>query len=297
MQPRYDMIAIDLDGTLLDSHGKVSRRNLEAVHAARNAGLQVIVCTGRGLVECDHVLSAIEQIEPVIVAGGSITACPVKRSTINRFALDAATVTNAVMRLLEHEHPVMVLKDPSHAGYDYLMVVGEKQLALDPVTVWWLEKMNVKHRFCCGLHEDEHPEHTVRLGVCGLSSAMARITADLREQFTGQLFMHHFGAVVAPEHASHLPDGEQLHILEVFDSRAHKWAAIEWLATRDGIDRSRVCAIGDQINDLTMIREAGLGVAMGNAIPEIKRLAKQETASHDEDGVAIAIEKVLSGEW
>jgi 5-amino-6-(5-phospho-D-ribitylamino)uracil phosphatase len=297
MAARYDMIAVDLDGTLLDSRSRVSARNLEAVRAAREAGIQVVVCTGRGLVECEHILEAIEQVEPVVVAGGSITACPVERRTLNRFALDAALVSDAVARLLSHDHPVMVLKDPSHAGYDYLMVVGEKNLALDPVTVWWLESMNVKHRFCCGLHEDEHPDHSVRLGVCGLSSALGRITADLRASFGERAVMHHFGAVVAPEHAARLPDGEELHILEVFDGRAHKWAAVEWLAARDGIDASRVCAIGDQINDVSMIEGAGLGVAMGNAIPAVKAVAQRETAGHDEDGVAVAIEKVLSGAW
>lgn len=291
------MIAVDLDGTLLDSRGRVSDRSVEAVRAARSAGVKVVVCTGRGLVECEHILQAIEQVEPVVVAGGAIMACPVERRTLNRFGLDAGLVQDAVDRLLEHEHPVMVLKDPSHAGYDYLMVVGEQRLALDPVTVWWLQTMNVQHRICCGLHEDEHPEHTVRLGVCGLSGALGRMSEDLRASFRDRAVIHHFGAVVAPEHAARLPDGEQLHILEVFDSRAHKWAAVEWLAEREGIVRERICAIGDQINDVSMIEGAGLGVAMGNAIPAVKALAQRETASNDENGAAMAIERVLKGEW
>jgi 5-amino-6-(5-phospho-D-ribitylamino)uracil phosphatase len=297
MAPRYDMIAVDLDGTLLNSRGEVSARNLDAIRAARAAGLRVVICTGRGLVECERILQAIEQVEPVVVAGGSMTACPVARRTLHRFALDAELVPKAVERLLGHDHPVMVLKDPHHAGYDYLMVTGEKNLALDPVTVWWLESMNVTHRFCCGMHEDEHPEHTVRLGICGLSSAMAQILEDLREVFGEKAMMHHFEAVVAPEHASQLPDGEQLHILEVFDGRAHKWSAVEWLAARDGIGAERICAIGDQINDVTMIQFAGLGIAMGNAIPKIKALAQREKLSNDEDGVAVAIERVLEGLW
>lgn len=294
---RYDMIAVDLDGTLLDSRGRVSEANAAAVRAARERGVRVAVCTGRGLVECAHLLEAIGQQDPVVVAGGSIVACPQERRTIHRFALDEDLVARAVDRLLGHGHPVMVLKDPLHAGYDYLMVVGEQNLALDPVTVWWLEHMNIKHRFVASIAEDEHPEHSVRLGVCALSGAMAEIDADLRGAFGQQATMHHFPAVVGPQHADRIPPGQKLHILEVFDRDASKWSAIRWLADRDGIRPERICAIGDEINDLPMISGAGLGVAMGNAIPGVKSAAGRQTLSNDEDGVAYAIGKVLGGEW
>src|SRR5262249_42886300 len=143
MPRRFDMLAVDLDGTLVNSRGEVSPGNAAAIRAARDAGMRIAVCTGRGLAECVHFLEAIEQDEPVAVAGGSIIACPVQRRTIHRFALDRTLVARAVERLLSHNHPVMVLKDPVHAGFDYLMVIGPQRLALDPVTVWWLERMNV----------------------------------------------------------------------------------------------------------------------------------------------------------
>src|SRR5262249_19732609 len=140
MARRYDMLAVDLDGTLVNSRGEVSPANAAALRAAREAGMRVAVCTGRGLAECAHFLEAIDQNEPVAVAGGSIIACPVQRRTIHRFALDPELVERAVERLLSHNHPVMVLKDPVHAGFDYLMVIGQQRLALDPVTVCWRER-------------------------------------------------------------------------------------------------------------------------------------------------------------
>jgi hydroxymethylpyrimidine pyrophosphatase-like HAD family hydrolase len=176
-------------------------------------------------------------------------------------------------------------------------VVGEERLALDPVTTWWLESMNVKHRFCCHVREDEHPEHTVRLGVCGLSSAMGEIESDLKASFGERAVMHHFAAVVAPEHAARLPDGERLHILEVFDREASKWSAVRWLAAREGIRSERICAIGDEINDLPMIAGAGLWIAMGNAVPSVKAAANRHTLGNDGDGVAHAIDMVLTGAW
>jgi hydroxymethylpyrimidine pyrophosphatase-like HAD family hydrolase len=295
--PRYDLIAIDLDGTLLDSRRRVSPANVRAVQAAREAGVQVVVCTGRGLVESAEALAAIEQRDPVVVAGGSIVSCPVTTSTLHRFSLKASLVERAVPRLIDHGHAVMILKDPVAAGYDYLIVHGPERHSLDPVTRWWFEKMNVRVRYVDHLHEDEHPEHSVRLGVCALSGVLDVIHNDIHQSFGEHATMHHFPAVLEPEHAARLPEGQKLHILEVFDRSASKWSAIQWLAQRRGIQPERICAIGDEINDLPMIRSAGLGVAMGNAVPAVAAAAGRRTASNDEDGVAHAIHNVLSERW
>ncbi len=294
---RYGLIAIDLDGTLLDSSSRVSPANARAVRLARESGAKVAVCTGRGLVECRQYLEAIEQVEPVIVAGGSIIACPRTSRTLHRFKLDQKMVRHAVDRIHQHGYPALVLKDPVEAGYDYLVVTGEADHPLDPVTRWWFESMDVKVRFARHLAEDAHPEHTVRLGACGMSGAMARVEQDLVETFEDEVHLYHFPAVVAPEHASTTSDGQTLHVLEVFDKNANKWSAIEVLAGMLGVERSRIAAIGDQINDVTMLKGAALGVAMGNAVPAASAVADRHTSSNDQDGVARAIGMMLSGEW
>lgn len=294
---RYDMLAVDLDGTLLSSERRVSRANAEALAEARRAGMTVTVCTGRGLVECEEVLRSIEQAEPVVVAGGSMLACPVTRGTLHRFPLEPEMVARATDRLLSHGHAVMVLKDPAAAGYDYLVVVGEKGHTVDPVTRWWFEQMPVKVRYAARIEEDEHPEHSVRLGVCGLSGMLAEIAGDLSESFGEQAVMHHFPAVVGAHLAGTLPAGQRVHILEVFAAQATKWSAIQWLAEGRGVDPARIAAIGDEINDLPMIRGAGLGVAMGNAVEPIRAAASRHTRSNDDDGVAWAVRRILDGEW
>jgi hypothetical protein len=88
-----------------------------------------------------------------------------------------------------------------------------------------------------------------------------------------------------------------MHVLEVFDSRATKWNAIAQLARDWSIPHDSIMAVGDEINDLDMIASAGLGVAMGNAVPAVQAVAKRHTLRHTEDGVAVAIRSALRGEW
>jgi hydroxymethylpyrimidine pyrophosphatase-like HAD family hydrolase len=294
---RYDLLAIDLDGTLLDTSSRVSERNIAAVRRARAAGIHIVVCTGRGLVECRQYLDAIGQVDPVIVAGGSIIACPVTSRTVHKFNLHLRMVQHAVDRIHGHGYPALVLKDPVEAGYDYLVVTGSQDHPLDPVTKWWFESMSVKVRYVRELSEDQHPEHTVRLGACGMSGSMSLVQEELLSAYRDELHMHHFPAVVAPQHASTTDDGQVLHVLEVFASNANKWAAIEVLSSGLKIEHSRIATIGDQINDVPMLKAAGLGIAMGNAVPAARQVAKRHTLVNDEDGVAHAIDRILSGEW
>ncbi|HEY7974621.1 MAG TPA: HAD family hydrolase, partial [Ktedonobacterales bacterium] len=81
--------------------------------------------------------------------------------------------------------------------------------------------------------------------------------------------------------------------LTVFSPDASKGASLRWLAQRLGIPMDQTMAIGDGVNDVSMLREAGLGVAMGNAAPEVRQAADAVTAAFDEDGAALAIERYV----
>lgn len=265
--------------------------------AARRAGIFVTLCTGRGLIESVFAAKAVGQREPMVVAGGSIIACPQTHATLHRYAMPREIVARAAETLLSHRLPVMVLKDPVSAGYDYLMVIGPERLALDPVTQWWLESLAVRVRYADHLEDDDHPEHTVRFGACAHAERLDPICAQLHEAIGHAAALHHFPAVVAPEHAREPEPGRTLHVLEGFSRDASKWTAISHLAAQRGIDAARIAAIGDQINDMSMISAAGLGIAMGNAVPSIKATAVRHTTSNDEAGVAHAIDNILKGQW
>jgi hypothetical protein len=295
---RYDLLAIDLDGTLLRRDGSVSDTNVEAIRVARAAGLRTIVCTGRGLAECAQVVERIAQEDPVVVAGGAIIACPVRSTTLHRFALELDLAQSAVDCLLDHGAPALVLKDPAAAGYDYLVIDGPGRIPLDPVTLWWFETMRCRVRYLRDLRDDEHPEHTVRVGACAMSGQLSTLRARLEGVALDRGIVHHFPAVAAPHHVSRLDDGQTLDILEVFSASATKWSALTHIAPSLGAhDAARIAAIGDEINDLPMLRNAGLGIAMENAVPSAKAAAKRHTRSNTDDGVAHAIYQILDGAW
>jgi len=290
--PPLDAIAIDLDGTLLSPEGRVAERDRAAVLRARDAGVAILVCTGRGLAESRFAMEAIEQREPVVVAGGSIVADPVSGETLKRAEMDDAIVRRAVDLFHNHQSPALVCKDPHGLDYDYLVLEGADRHPLDPTSAWWFGEHKLRVRTGEHVHHDEHPEHTVRVGMCAVSERSGKAADIVRRDFGDAVVMHDFGAVHPLDH-----DAEPVHILELFSPDATKWGGIAWVCAQRGLDPARTAAIGDEVNDLTMIEAAGVSIAMGNAKTVIKQAADHHTASNTEGGVAHAIERLLSGVW
>ena len=300
--PRYDLLAIDLDGTLLNSCGLISDGNHRAIERANAAGIRVSVCTGRGFNECKRYTAQMGHTEPVVVAGGAILSHAQTGRTLHRFPMERGLVARLVGSLTAHGHAALVLKDPAgeedpglRPGHDYLIVSARGEEAIDPVSRWWFKEHRIGFHVVPSLDHDEHPGHTVRVGVCGTRGRTQAAADELQRDFAGEVAFHHFGAVVPGDDKK--PMDDQIVILEAFDKRVNKWAAIRWLAERRGIDPKRIAAIGNDINDVAMLEGAALGVAMGNAIPEARGAADRHTLGNDADGVAHAIDKILAGEW
>jgi len=132
----------------------------------------------------------------------------------------------------------------------------------------------------------------LRVGVVANHERMRQVTAQLRADFGDEeILLHYFAAVQNPD------PRETIYILEIFAAGVDKWRGIRWLAGQWEIDEADIVAIGDEINDLAMIRRAPCGIAMGNAIPAIREAADHITLDNTRDGVAHAIDQLRSGEW
>jgi hypothetical protein len=267
----------------------VSEANVRAIDRAREDDMDVLIATGRGYVESKHYLEAIGHRGCLIAAGGSIVCDAETGRTLRRSVMDRGLVVDVTRALLHHGHKVLLLKDPDSTGYDYL-AVGPAEL--DPASQWWFETMPVRVRFVHEVEDDPHPRETVRVGAVASEHEIAPIASALADEIGDRGFLQHWAAVTESELT-----GERTHLLEVFNPDVDKWTMIERYCAERGIRRERVAAIGDGLNDVRMVREAALGIAMGNADDRVRAVADRFTESNVDDGVAGAIDRLLEGAW
>jgi len=289
MTRRYDLLVIDLDGTLLNQSGDVSDRDLDSIHRARDAGLEVMVATGRAFVECAHTLRAIDHQGWLVAAGGSQLVDSVTGETVDRRTVPRDVIHEVSRCLIDDGHRVLILKDSHRTGYEYV-TVGDGEM--DPASKWWFARIPARVRHLESLDQDEHPEDSLRAGAVGCSSRLEPIAGTLRALLGERCFLQHWSAVT--ESAA---TGSSTHLLEVFTANVNKWTMISSHCQRHEMDSKRVAAIGDGLNDVEMLQNAGLGIAMANAGHEAKAAADRHTNDHNHHGVAEAIDRIISGEW
>ncbi|MFG0331607.1 MAG: HAD hydrolase family protein [Phycisphaerales bacterium] len=295
MPPRgYDLLALDLDGTLLNERGKISAANLRAIADARRAGLQIVVSTGRGYAEAMHSLPVDCLDGAIICAGGAMTVDMISGRTLHRSTMPESLVERVAQTLNEATgHLVLLLKDHDTTGLDYLLVGRGR---IDPASEWWFNQIPVRLSTVERPAEDPHPRETVRVAVVTTVREMSTLWRVMNERFQNETFVHHFPIISGAADGRVEKSGE-IHLLEVFQPETNKWSALAELAAEREIPVERVAAIGDEVNDLAMLRGAGLGIAMGNAPDSVQDAAQQVTETNVNDGVALAIERILEGSW
>ncbi|MGI9012710.1 MAG: HAD hydrolase family protein [Phycisphaerales bacterium] len=286
MRDPIRLLAIDLDGTLLQPDGRVAARDAAAVRMARDAGIDVVIATGRAIIESQSALDAIGREGAFIGAGGAILNDAISDATLDRATMPAEVVTSLVDCLISHGHAAHLLKDADRCGYDYA-IIG--QGALNPATEWWFRTFPVRVRHFARLEDDEHPHETVRCGTVAHETSLSAVVQQIRDDIGDGILLQHWEAVT--ESAAL---GVRTHLLEAFSPGVDKWWMLERYAQQRGIGPAAIAAIGDGLNDVSMVREAGLGIAMANASPAVMHVADQVTVSNSEAGVAAAISTILA---
>jgi len=116
----------------------------------------------------------------------------------------------------------------------------------------------------------------------GTVEQMQELETTLQQEMAGKLHTH---VLHPPRYAG--------YFIEISPKGVTKWSAIQRIAREWGIDDSAICAVGDAVNDIPMIRAAGLGVAMGNAQPVVKEAADRIAPTHDDNGLVEVVEWII----
>jgi len=289
MPPAVDAIAIDLDGTLLNRDGHVSEAHMHALDRARRAGMQIVIATGRAMTESRRVLDSIGHDGCIVHAGGSMISDVPTGRTLHHTAMCAAVVSELTSVLVDHGHRALLLKDRSRTNLDYVAVGGR---AFDRASEWWILHHGVRVVHVHEVSEDPFPGETVRVGAVARADVLAPLADGLVVRMAGRCQMQHWSAVTESQ-----ATGSKTHLLEAFACDTNKSTAFRHWCTLHGIDWSRTAAIGDGLNDVEIVRDAAIGIAMDGGDPRLLAVADKVAPSAEADGVATAIDHLIAGRW
>lgn len=289
----YKIIAIDLDGTLLNSRGEVSIENKKAIKAAKGQGIDVVLASGR---VSDSVLNIAKDIgadKYFICGNGSMIYDIQKDEIVYENVIDK----NKILKLIQmcdensiyysiYTEDAVVTKSINYhvAVYNY----ENTKKSDDKKT-----RINIVEDVYKYVENSDNDKY-LKMTICDNSKI---IFNGIIKKFQNIpdidiLEVSH----MSRKHIKSGTDDVELnyYYTEITNKNVDKWYAIEELAKLKNISISETMAIGDNMNDFLMIKNSGNGIAMGNGNPIVKEIADFVTKDNDEDGVAVAINDILS---
>ncbi|MCA9837399.1 MAG: HAD family phosphatase [Trueperaceae bacterium] len=260
------LIALDLDGTLLNSAGKLSERSLKAIAGLKAKGTRLVLCTGRPPRYIKMLADELELADLVVAYNGAAIVNLTKQTADYRHQLSRAEALE-LLRVMRHSHPEAMAGMETHHG-------------------WYLDEQ---------LYAIRKPQLLAR--NLALPDGYGELESFITNAVIKVFFRH---PDIAAETLSHAIKDLGLYatwsspyLLEVMATKVNKQEAIAHLAEQYDFAQHQVAAFGDQNNDKELISWAGFGVAMANASEELKSAADFVTSSNNEDGVARVLEAWL----
>jgi hypothetical protein len=267
--PFYQLVAMDLDGTLLSRDTIITSRTQKALQDCADAGIKVIFASGRMLSSIMRVAGNASYLAGVIAYNGALIAewpsgrivreRPIPNATARRLVVD---LKKSGVHINIYINDTLYLEEFNEAARNYC-----RNTVVEPSFAKFDEL----------LHRGE-PNPT-KILIIGLPEVLDVMTEEYRDRY--------------PE--LHVTKSRP-YFLEFTASGVNKGVALEELARKLGVPRERTVAIGDAPNDLDMIKYAGLGVAVGNSFDQVKVEADLVAPSNDEEGVAWVIERYILGD-
>lgn len=280
------LLALDMDGTLLNSRGEISPRNVQALQLAREQGVRVALVTGRRFRDARPLALELGLDVPVISHNGALTKHARTLETVAAILLPLEAAQAVLCTGRAHDLDAMVSDD--HEGLGVLLYdrISEGNTALEKYIAWSRrihgDEAEESVRRVPSLEEylDHAPVHISFSGSC---ARMEELAAALKRELGETIKAF---ATMYPKH--------DFALIDVVSPQASKGFGVAAAAAELGVEREEVMAVGDNLNDLEMLHYAGTGVVMGNAQAALHEVDRFHlTATNDEDGVALAVEQFI----
>lgn len=274
--PAIRLIALDLDGTLLDSEKRISPRNRAALEAAAAKGIHIVPTTGRFFDAMPQCVRDLPFVRYAVTCNGAAIYDRIERRNVSSSLIPLGTVF-AILDALD--------------GFDCVY-----ECYMDD---WgWNSESTVAkaNEYAPDVHYADMIRD-LRTHLPDLKAHLRATGHDVQKVLAYVKDPTLYGAItakVAEVAPGTVTTASNPRMFEFNAADAHKGAALARLAAHLGFGIENVMGFGDGLNDLTMVRDTGFGVAMANAVPEVLAAAKFVAPSNDEDGVAVAIERILS---
>lgn len=271
MKNPYKLLVVDIDGTLLNSRGVISPEDEEAIAYARKSGVIVAVSTGRAAMASRWVLEYLHLDGYHIFFDGALVYNPIKDHEVYAESINGTLACQAIDFARENKiHCDLYTSNHYYIEHDSWAVDIRRNFFRIEPTFRNLDEVCRQERIIKG---------TVIVRTPGEKS----LAREFQEQFRGRLS---FSWTMTPAY----PD---VDFINVVSPKVSKGKALEELCAFYQIPLTQVVAIGDGVNDVSLLKTAGLAVAMGNCVDELKSVAHVVTHDVDHSGVAEAIKRFL----
>ena len=274
---RIRLLVLDIDGTILDSQGRVPDANRDAIARAIEAGVEVALATGRRYDFARPIFERLPAPLTLILSNGAIVKTRDGR-TVMRSLLPRQVARDVLVRVPEHRGNAAVIFDRPREGQVVFEVIDwdhPRHHRFFASNRPFLSEMNPL--------EECLTEDPIQVMFSGGCVEMRRLFDDLRQP--GGDF-----SVTLTEY-----EHRDFSLVDVVRAGCSKGTALRAWAARRGWEPQEIMAIGDNLNDLQMLEFAGTPVVMGNGLDELKARGWAVTAHNDEAGVAEAIERFVFG--
>lgn len=276
--PRYRLLAIDIDGTLVNTRDELAPATLAALTRAGRAGIRVVLATGRRYSRTLHLVEPLGIDVPLVTASGALVKDPRTHRTLFRAEFDRDVLVRLVAIISQCGYEPVLCGDTFLEGFDFYLA---KPDVTGPELREYVEVNAGCERVWPEMLWDPPPGIFAGFAM-GTRGQMLQLNALLHRKLPDRLSSH---VLRSPKYTGFM--------CEVAPAGVTKWSAIRRLAAGWGIPDQEICAVGDDVNDIPMIQAAGLGVAMGNALPEVKAAADRVAPTQDDNGLVRVVQWLL----